>query len=55
VFHDLRAAMPLAAPLRQCPIKGLFGHTIQIGGLLHDHATLMAADRQCAQTAMQID
>jgi len=27
----------------------------QIGGLLHDYATLMAAGGQCAQTSMQID
>jgi len=27
----------------------------QIGGLLHDYATLMAAGGQCAQTAVQID
>jgi hypothetical protein len=42
-------------PLRQCPIEGLLGYTIQIGGLLHDDTTLMAARGQCAQTAMQID
>ena len=37
------------------PIEGLFGYTVQIGGLLHDYATLTAAGGQCAQTAMQID
>jgi hypothetical protein len=36
-------------------IEGLFGYTVQIGSLLHDHATLMAAGGQCGQTAMQID
>src|SRR6516164_6688296 len=29
-------------------VNGLFGCTIQIGGLLHDHATLRAARGQCA-------
>jgi hypothetical protein len=36
-------------------IETLFGYTVQIGGLLHDHATLMAAGGQRIQTAMQID
>ena len=45
---------PLITECR-CPIETLFGYTVQIGGLLHDHATLMAASGQCAQTAMQID
>ena len=36
-------------------IKGLFGYTVQICGLLHDHATLMATGGQCAQSPMQID
>src|SRR5438132_2942927 len=34
--------------------EGLFGYTVQfggfLGGLLHDHATLMATGGQCAQT-----